>query len=73
MRIHEAICARSAEEPYITREKWTNVFGFPAPVKVVPTDSPDGCIVLSVADNRRFCRWQPTLDDLVADDWNPVW
>jgi len=67
--IHEAILARTADKPYIKREKWDDMFGVRRGVKLFPTDSPDGIIVDSRAA-RAPCRgWQPTAEDLVADDW----
>lgn len=71
MLIHEAIAARSADKPYITRRRWSDMgdnFSFPH-VKIMPTNSPDCCVVIS-RDKRATGRgWQPTMDDLIADDW----
>lgn len=73
MYIHEAIKARTEIKPFITREKWCYRTGQPckAAVKIQPTDSPDGCVVRSVT-GRDCPRWQPTTDDLTADDWKTV-
>ncbi len=70
--IHEAIAATTPREPYITRKSWGYTFGSGAPrgtaVKLLPTDSPDLCIVLSgQCDTRRG--WSPSREDLIADDW----
>lgn len=69
MYIHEAIKARNAEHPYVMREKWSDTFGLWNYVRLIPSDSPDGMIVTSRAmkDPRRG--WQPTAEDLTADDW----
>lgn len=71
MYIHEAIKARTVEAPYITRRKWRDEFSDwrAADIKLQPTNSPDCCIVESKV-NRSPCRgWQPTAEDLLADDW----
>lgn len=49
MRLHEALAERSRKEPYLTRAKWLYVTDHPATcaVKLNPTNSPDGCIVIS--------------------------
>ena len=69
MYIHKAIRARTAEEPFITRKKWGDVFGARQGVRLFPTCSPDGMIVYSRADKAPCRGWQPTAEDLVADDW----
>ena len=74
MYIHEAINARSAEKPHITRLSWTYTLdGFKVlPISINPTDTPDGCVLVTRA-SRTPCRgWQPRAEDLAADDWEPV-
>lgn len=70
MFIQEAIKAAMLHKPYITRTAWNRLSTTPGGgVKILPTDSPDGCIVVSdVKENRRH-GWQPTAADLIADDW----
>lgn len=71
MHIHEAINATTPHEPFITRAIWARVTSKPcgAAVKVQPTNSPDCCIIESII-NKAPCRgWQPTAEDLTADDW----
>lgn len=71
MYIHEAIRARTADKPFITREKWADAFGIKRGVKLLPTDSPDGMILDSRAAKAPCRGWQPTAEDLTADDWKP--
>ena len=69
--IHEAILARSKERPYITRKSWAYITNEPvkAPIKVLPTNTPDCCVIMH-ANGRKPCRgWQPQAEDLVANDW----
>ena len=71
MYIHEAIKARTEEKPYITRESWnysTSVW-YNAAIKIMPTNTPDCCVIDSFATKNPGCRWNPTADDLTADDW----
>ncbi len=74
MFIHEAVLARSATKPFIRRRAWGYLTDRPesAVVKIQPTNTPDCCIIMS-AIRKEPCRgWQPTAEDLVADDWEPV-
>lgn len=73
--IHEAIAARSTENPFITRKSWNCVDGIwcHAGLRILPSDTPDCCLILSAYSNRRASRgWQPTASDLTADDWEPA-
>ena len=69
MYIHEAIKARTENSPYIRRKKWVDPLGAIRATRIIPTSSPDGMVIDSraVKDLRRG--WQPTAEDLVADDW----
>ena len=69
MYIHEAIQSRTADEPFITRVKWTDAFGARSGVRLFPTSSPDGIIVDSRMTKAPCRGWQPTEEDLTADDW----
>lgn len=79
MYIHEAIAARTEKRRCITRESWQNFAGFGpngktlfrTPIWIRPTTSPDRCIVESNASGQT-AGWQPTMDDLIADDWKVV-
>lgn len=76
MHIHEAIAARDEKRRCIVRECWkeptryvrADKVIFSSPVKIKPTTSPDRCIVLSDVSGQT-AGWQPTADDLTADDW----
>lgn len=74
MNIHEAIMARTHEKPYITRRDWGYITVNPVAVsiKILPTNSPDGCVVESVSTEGPRRGWQPTAGDLAADDWETV-
>ena len=69
MYIHEAIKARTADKPFIMRKMWEDVFGARRGVCLFPTCSPDGMIVDSRTAKSPRNGWQPTAEDLVADDW----
>ena len=71
MYIHEALQQLTIEKPYIRRQSWARWSNeFPGRgVCIQPTNSPDGCIVESDVDKGDRRRWNPTADDLIADDW----
>lgn len=81
MFIHEAINARSRRAPYISRIAWstardsispfapaTDSNFFPA-VWIQPTNSPDCCIIYSEINKVPRRGWQPSAEDLSANDW----
>ena len=73
MYIHEAVQSTSLKHPYITRSSWDRLSPEPSGgIKIMPTDSPDGCIVISDVKDGRRRGWQPTAADLAANDWQPV-
>lgn len=75
MYIYEAVMATSKENPYITRRAWQYVteYACPSSIWIQPTNSPDCCIVGSETTSSSPRRgWQPTAEDLVADDWEVV-
>lgn len=77
MYIHEAINAvltNPEKGLYITRCGWTAAYVTPkavhgAPAKLMLTASPDKLVYISYAEPRYRPRWQPTLGDLIAGDW----
>lgn len=77
MFIHEAISATTRQKPYITRQAWDYpvdiklIKSFGRSIRLLPTNSPDGVVVYSATGGVKP-RWQPTMDDLVADDWLSV-
>lgn len=70
MYIQEAIKARIAGMPFISRKKWRDELSTwrARNIKIEPTDSPDCCIIRSKI-NSPHRGWQPTMEDLTADDW----
>ena len=76
MFIHEAIrecCHNEKGNPkrHIKRKKWDAPISGGTP-RVCPSDSPDGCAFYSPASKGWFRGWQPTKEDLIADDWEVV-
>lgn len=75
MDIIKAIRKTCKDKPYITRRKWDNEFK-DAPSHrflLMPTDTPDCIIALTERDFiRSYPRWNPTKEDLLADDWITV-
>lgn len=74
MFIHEAILATTKDEPCITRKSWAYITNEPvsAVITILPTDTPDCCVIAS-KNGRIPCRgWQPAARDLIADDWETV-
>lgn len=75
MNIQEATKQAAAEGRYMVRELAYSEIGRVALIK--PTNSYDGCL-LCMSDGEpymigKICRcWEPTLDDLTADDWKIV-
>ncbi len=74
MFIHEAINARTADKPCITREAW-KIFNSSVSmegIRLLPTNTPDCCILFSNGRKIPSRGWQPKAEDLVADDWITV-
>lgn len=73
MYIHEAIMALTKMKPCIRRRAWEYPTNSPRiGVKLQPTNSPDGCIVISGTEKTLRHGWQPTAQDLMAEDWEVV-
>lgn len=78
MNIFEAVKTRSEKNGlYITRKKWDYPYPSerrdPEPaIKIMPTDSPDGCVIYGVNKQTPRRRWQPAAEDLIAEDWITV-
>lgn len=63
MNIREAVIEAKPNEYGIYREAWGDI------ICIYPTDTVDCCIIVS----KRFRpgpRWNPSQEDLLADDWN---
>lgn len=68
MKIHEAVEKALKEKKPITRTSLSG-FGF----KVFPTDSSDCCYLIPEDEKQQPARrWNPTANDLLADDWELV-
>lgn len=74
MYIHEAIKSRTVEKPFIARESWRDELSpwKACDFKIHPTDTPDCCIIESKVNRSPYRGWQPTKENLLADDWIPV-
>lgn len=73
MYIHEAVQAITIGKPCITRRNWSRLSREGnGGIKIYPTNSPDCCIVESDVSKGIFRIWQPTAEDLAADDWEVV-
>ena len=71
MYIHEAIRARTSDMPFITRKSWTDDYGpySHLSIKLLPTNTPDCCVIESKLSENPCRGWQPMAGDLLADDW----
>ena len=66
MRISEAVEKALKEDKGITR-KSLQKYGF----EIYPTNSGECCYVETINQQPSRC-WNPTADDLIADDWEMV-
>ena len=65
MDIHEAVLVAMSMRKCIRRHGppiWKKC-------KIEPTDSDEGCLIHSDYSKAPCPRWQPTAEDLMADDW----
>lgn len=70
MYIHEAIANTSSQKPFITRKAWILESAEHPIMKILPTNTPDCCVMVSSYSKHGPCRgWQPMSDDLKANDW----
>lgn len=71
MYIHEAIKSTTDDKPYIVREQWDGEAGIwrHLNVKILATNTPECCFVVSASHYTPRSRWNPDKDDLIADDW----
>ena len=70
MNIYDAVKKALPENKYI-RRKSVNSGMLESKVLIKPTNSYDCCVILIIGDNekRQSRFWNPTADDLMADDW----
>lgn len=67
MNIAEAVKKALKTKSCIKRESGTTQ------TRIKPTDSYDCCIIYVSGKKNQQCRyWNPTADDLIADDWQCV-
>ena len=74
MRIHEAV-KQAIEASGRIRRTSTVATNVSRHAEIVPTNSYDTCILTIVSDGEmeKSCRcWNPTADDLMAEDWEVV-
>ena len=64
MTIIDAINSTNESHSYIKRSSWDQ------PVKLLPTDEVHGFVVIMPAS--RMNSWNPSKDDILADDWIAV-
>lgn len=64
MNIIEATRKASEKNKYITRKVFNGI-------KIQPTDTVAACIAIK-SDTDSCPRWQPHLEDLIAEDWEVV-
>lgn len=70
MHIHEAIANTNSKTPFITRTAWLLVDENIPAVRLLPTNTPHCCLIVSdYSSNSPTRGWQPRAEDLVADDW----
>lgn len=75
MTIIDALKTRSEKAGwFITREEWNrghvtidDISPNFAGIAVLPTNSPDGFVIVSSYSSPKA--WNPTINDLLADDW----
>ena len=70
MTLLNALQARTARHPYLARSAWltTITLGPYESCFVQPTDTPDGCLLIS-NQTGRITPWNPTEAGLLAEDW----
>lgn len=71
MFINQAIALARKSNKCITREAWEPVKRacYSAGIQILPTDTPDCCVIYSEACKTIARAWNPRAEDLLADDW----
>lgn len=71
MNIQQAAREAVAERKHMTRSAWVHIMSKPcsAAFKLLPTNTPDCCIAVSVYESSPRKGWQPSAEDLMAEDW----
>ena len=71
MRIHEAALTAEKENKMMFRKSAMQINGA-IRIGILPTDSYATCLIAKIRDGKAIDimnHWNPTLNDLVADDW----
>lgn len=75
MYIHEAVKQAIEKEKFIEREAFENSTAY-RKIKIKPTNSSATCMIYAFEKNGEeihHCKdWNPTAEDLAADDWKLV-
>lgn len=74
MRIHEAV-KQAIETSGRIRRTSAVAINASRHAEIIPTNSYDACLLIIVSDEKpeKSCRcWNPTADDLMADDWEII-
>lgn len=66
MYIHEAVRLASGKNVGIKRH--SDHYYYSNGVIFIPTNTKD-CVICSTKEKRLYPRWNPTADELMADDW----
>ncbi len=78
MNIYEAMQARTRVQPAIRRKAWDywltvgnekHAMVRRPRFRIIPTNTPDGCLMDSLTNATLQAGWSPTEADLLADDW----
>lgn len=81
MNITEATKARTREQPFIRRKAWDYEITADSKCaailqrpkyRILPTNTPEGCLSVSQSSERPKAGWSPTEEDLLAEDWELV-
>ena len=68
MSISEAAFKALKNQTGITRRSWG-----PRGMIIIPTNTISNCIIQTYRYKERLTKgWQPSADDLIADDWIPM-
>jgi hypothetical protein len=64
MSIQDAVTAALEQGKGITRKSW-----MPRPIYLIPTNTTAGLIIVCPNDDKPAPRWEPSAEDLTANDW----
>ncbi|MFT8860897.1 MW1434 family type I TA system toxin [Schleiferilactobacillus harbinensis] len=64
MNIQDAVTAALEQGKGITRKSW-----MPRPIYLIPTNTTVRFVIVLPNNDKPAPRWEPSADDLVANDW----